>query len=838
MFRAILIISLLFSIAVSGNDSQTVKDLLESKGFQYKDILYKRDYSVNDTFVNAFADTMLNNPYKLLDSYENIADSILTDSIADRYINAGFPEIIDMYCNDMNSVLRERSKLPFDKAEALVENLPMFFYEESLSYAKKGIVNMRYDAEYDTSSYDADSILTYITQSSGDYSKAVILTNTFIERILTAYSEGLIMPVDTMLESGRLLVGSTGNDEYIEQYDFIIDMGGNDKYMNQCGVVYPYTRRVKFIMDFSGNDLYAAADSFSISYGAVNGASFIYDMAGDDTYRGSMVSLGSAFCGFSLLEDVDGNDSYVSGIFSQGAGFYGTGILKDHSGNDTYIAACFAQGFGFVKGAGALYDMAGDDIYRAGTLFKHEPLLVNDYLSMSQGFGLGLRPRTCGGIGILKDDSGNDIYHSSVFGQGSSYWHSLGILIDKEGNDYYSSAEYAQGSGIHISSGLLCDESGDDMYYSRYGPSQGEGHDYGLGVLIDRKGDDNYTVSGGQGVGLTNSVGIFIDYAGNDRYHNNEKISNGDATLSRSYWGTGIFADMEGNDDYDIAHAGDSISAINHYYSIFNDEPMLFIDSVADTFDIDSLIPIDSLFDIASEWAVRENAEQVEAAREILKQRYEEAFDYIIAEKMTTESGLEMRAITDLLSVCTDSMNMLLLSMADTNDIEVRNNILYMLGEIKFKPAFESFKSHALNDTGRTQLLAVIGLGNTGEGNLGFLEKLLGKNERLSIYVLDAMGKTVTEPGSKVMNLMSEKTSRNIRFAAAEYISDFDNALELSEKMPDIYEKYILIHRYTEKHEDYDIEKVKQLIEQSEKDSYSVIEIKKKIMSVLEDNDD
>lgn len=841
MFRSILIISLLICTALYAGDSEVLKGILEEQGFSQNDILYKRDYSMNDTFTNALADTMLNNPYKLLDNYQHIADSVLNDSMDSIiYCNTGFPQIIQKYCNDMNALLRSNIELPFEKAEYIVENASMFFYEESLSYAKKGIINTRYDAEYDTSAYNADSVLTMLSKSVNDYSSAQILTQAMFARISRMYSEGEIMPMDTMLDCGRLYVGSMGDDEYVEQYDFIIDLGGNDTYLNQCGTVYPYTRRVKFIMDFSGNDLYTVSDSFTVSYGSINGVSAMYDLSGDDIYKGSMLSLGSAFTGFSLLIDIAGNDTYTSGMFSQGAGFFGTGILKDYSGNDTYTAACFAQGFGFVNGTGALMDNAGDDIYRAGTFILHEPLLKDDYLSMSQGFGFGIRPRAGGGLGILFDRSGNDIYHSSVFGQGASYWHSLGILIDSEGNDYYSSAEYAQGSGIHLSAGILCDCAGDDMYYSRYGPSQGEGHDYGLGILIDRKGDDNYTVSGGQGVGLSNSVGIMLEYEGNDNYHNYEHVSNGEGTLSRSYWGTGIFADMEGNDHYDISHAEDSLSIINHYYSIFIDRPYMKEEMYDSVYELDSLTAMDSLFDIAAEWAVRENAVKVKNAREILKSRYVEAFDYIIKEKLITDSGLELRAISDLLSACTDSMKGILIDSLRTSDEGKRNNIIYLLGEIKYEPAFSSLKSIAMKEKERPQLLSVIALGNTGKGkDMHFLEKLINSSdERLSIYVLEALKKTESEPAEYTAGIISSKFGRNIRYAAADYIADYDAAVKFAGNMKDIYEKFIMLYMYIERHDDYDEEVVKELIVQDENDNEAIKQIKGKILLFIEHNDD
>jgi len=316
----------------------------------------------------------------------------------------------------------------------------------------------------------------------------------------------------------------------------------------------------------------------------------------------SNISAGAAFIGFSSLIDCGGNDYYNSGFFSQGAGFFGYGELVDKSGDDYYTSSAFSQGFGFTQGTGLLVDSSGNDTYRAGTFFKHEPLLSNDYIAMSQGFGLGIRPDAAGGVGILADYEGSDIYMSSVFGQGSSYWHSLGLLFDFKGNDYYQSAEYAQGAGIHLSVGGLFDYEGDDMYFSRFGPSQGEGHDFSVGILVDNMGDDNYTVSGGQGSGLNNSVGILIDKEGDDSYYSRENFACGDVNESRGFSSMALFMDLEGADAYSKSQQRDSMPWLNKYYGIGYDASYKKKDEIfKDTFNIDKKMPIDKLFKTASD---------------------------------------------------------------------------------------------------------------------------------------------------------------------------------------------------------------------------------------------
>ncbi|HCM15728.1 MAG TPA: hypothetical protein DHW79_07265, partial [Candidatus Cloacimonas sp.] len=64
------------------------------------------------------------------------------------------------------------------------------------------------------------------------------------------------------------------------------------------------------------------------------------------------------------------------------------------------------------------------------------------------------------------------------------------------------------------------------------------------------EGDDAYSIHGGNGLGISNSLGIFIDKQGNDRYERKEAQNYGNANFSRSSGGLGIFLDAGGEDLY------------------------------------------------------------------------------------------------------------------------------------------------------------------------------------------------------------------------------------------------------------------------------------------------
>lgn len=77
-----------------------------------------------------------------------------------------------------------------------------------------------------------------------------------------------------------------------------------------------------------------------------------------------------------------------------------------------------------------------------------------------------------------------------------------------------------------------------------------------MGIFINAKGNNAYSIEGGNGLGLSNSVGIFIDKGGNDRYQRNNPQNYGNAVYSRATGGIGLFLDKDGKDSYPDAFDG------------------------------------------------------------------------------------------------------------------------------------------------------------------------------------------------------------------------------------------------------------------------------------------
>jgi len=318
---------------------------------------------------------------------------------------------------------------------------------------------------------------------------------------------------------GLVVIGGRGPNRYSTGVCFLIDLGGDDIY--DLPQIAPGTFR--FVADLSGNDLYRSDSSGQAA--GICGVDILVDLQGDDFYRGVRWTQGAGLLGVGLLMDCDGDDVYASRWCSQGSGMSGIGIILDRNGSDRYDAEVYSQAFAYARGFGAILEDGGNDAYRAGWKYPDDRIPGRAHLAMSQGFGFGLRPwstgvGTDGGIGLLCDRHGHDLYASDFFSQGGSYWYALGILHDMEGCDRYSAGQYSQGSGIHLSFAALLDDAGDDAYDAYAGLEQGNAHDWSSGCLEDAAGNDTYRGSNSsQGSALTVAFAWLLDGGGNDQYY-------------------------------------------------------------------------------------------------------------------------------------------------------------------------------------------------------------------------------------------------------------------------------------------------------------------------------
>jgi len=352
---------------------------------------------------------------------------------------------------------------------------------------------------------------------------------------------------------GVIFIGTIHPDRYESAVLLIIDPGGDDVYSGSAGaanglLAHPFSA----VIDFEGRDRYES--NYVIGPGAaVWGVACLLDLRGDDEYRVDGVGLGSGLFGAAWQEDADGRDYYQARVFAQGAGIAGFGFQIDRGGDDIYDLGHQGQGFSGVMGWGLLVDEAGHDRYAAGRVLKDHERNDDRFLSLAQGFSIGMRPHAGGGVAALVDLRGNDTYHADVYGQGVSYYYSAGFLLDGGGNDMYAMHQYGQGCAVHMSLGLLADASGSDIY-SGFILAQGAAHDYSAAFLFDHDGDDTYTADHhAQGRALNNSFALLVDRSGTDGYFARQRteaqgIGNGGGF--RDYGSMGLLMDLRGADIY------------------------------------------------------------------------------------------------------------------------------------------------------------------------------------------------------------------------------------------------------------------------------------------------
>ncbi|OGV42589.1 MAG: hypothetical protein A2X46_04810 [Lentisphaerae bacterium GWF2_57_35] len=360
-------------------------------------------------------------------------------------------------------------------------------------------------------------------------------------------------PVEWPTPQGPIVIGSLGDDVYTNAALIVLDPGGNDRYEGSVGAANGLLGRpLAAIVDLGGDDLYESAHLTGAGT-ALFGAAVVWDGAGDDVYRAGYMGQGAAVHGAAWMEDRAGDDVYRARAHAQGAAQAGVACLLDGTGNDRYDLGYMGQAYAGVLAVGLLVDRHGNDRYMAGGLERDYDHNEARFVSLAQGFAIGLRPYAGGGVAALVDLDGSDSYLADIFAQGVSYWYSAGMLLDAAGNDTYSMYHYGQGSGIHLSSGLLVDGAGDDVY-TGYVLSQGNAHDYAVGLLVDRAGNDTYTADQhSQGRAINNSLAVLIDSAGNDAYfarQANECQGIGNDGDKREYGSLALLMDLAGRDRY------------------------------------------------------------------------------------------------------------------------------------------------------------------------------------------------------------------------------------------------------------------------------------------------
>lgn len=414
----------------------------------------------------------------------------------------------------------------------------------------------------------------YLSRSRGKLYGAAAAIADAIEAVDWSVFRGRAgVSFDLETPAGFVRVRGSENDQYPPSEQdtlLLIDLGGDDVHLDEVASNTSGENAVSVLVDLDGADLYTYPEAMGAPLdaprlpldadGAVdvpgqvaggsastrgrqgaarNGIALLFDFGGSaDRYVALRASQGYAHQGVGVLFDDGGEDEYAAEHSAQGAGQFGIGLLVDLGQDPDVRRSSFAsQGFGYTRGVGLLFDEGGDDRYEChldnGGRPAYPAPQTNEETnaSMCQGAGLGFRIRQPeltshslpGGVGLLVDLAGDDVYRAAVYAQGTGYWQGLGILSDRSGSDSYDALYYAQGAAAHFGAGFLADGGpGSDRFGLDSTPINlvvGAAQDFSVGVLVNEHGDDEYRLPPlAGGAASCGSVTLFVDNGGADRY--------------------------------------------------------------------------------------------------------------------------------------------------------------------------------------------------------------------------------------------------------------------------------------------------------------------------------
>ena len=174
------------------------------------------------------------------------------------------------------------------------------------------------------------------------------------------------------------------------------------------------------------------------------------------------------------------------------------GIIISHGGGNSYHAGMWGQGLGGPLGFGIIDDIGGYNHYYLGGLYTQ---LLQARNAGLRGFWPGRgRPASArwpdGGVGMLLNGGGHNVYEFDYLSHGGGYWCGLGFARDFGGHskrliarkNFYGSdrteslfQRFGCGWGCHYAQGFCFDDKGHSTFE---GSIMGSG--MALGLLAGR----------------------------------------------------------------------------------------------------------------------------------------------------------------------------------------------------------------------------------------------------------------------------------------------------------------------------------------------------------------
>lgn len=232
---------------------------------------------------------------------------------------------------------------------------------------------------------------------------------------------------------------------------------------------------IGMLIDEGGSDVFRQDGLDGIAHAGLGGLAILASLGpGDDTFRSDGASGGGVIIGPST-------DELVVGVVQANAEVRGVAILLDERGDDQYVCNDLirqgCQGTSDESSLAMLWDRSGDDLYFAEAsancdiihdpdclpgLPQPNPLPLEVPLPGVVGQGAsyaGIPPISGMGMGVLRDEAGDDRYVAPKWAQGYGVLGSLGLLYDTGGgtDEYVTRAPLigSRADGQHWIDGLL-----------------------------------------------------------------------------------------------------------------------------------------------------------------------------------------------------------------------------------------------------------------------------------------------------------------------------------------------------------------------------------------------
>ncbi len=333
----------------------------------------------------------------------------------------------------------------------------------------------------------------------------------------------VIAKIDT--PAGAILIGGKEPKTYrldeMKDVAVVIDLGHGNTYEEGSTSL---DRPVVVILNTGGGNIFRGRKP-GIQGASMLGVSMVVNREGNNSYQAGDLAQASAIAGVGMIVEHGGKNTYRGVRRVQGQALGGVGILIGRGGENDYHAAMWAQGFGAPLGFGLLEDTAGHDHYYCGglypTSYKHPPKksipATPGYEGFGQGVGAGIRQVGDGGVGIILNGGGHNVYEFDYLAHGGGYWCGMGFARDFGGNSqrliarkaFYGGPRTEQlyqrfgcGWGCHYAAGFCIDDGGNSLYEGTI-MGAGMGWDCSIGALLSLGEKDHITTTGGltQGVG-------------------------------------------------------------------------------------------------------------------------------------------------------------------------------------------------------------------------------------------------------------------------------------------------------------------------------------------------